>query len=114
LGGFSASDFAKPLWAVVEATGSAATVVNDNDHTTGASRLGNGLFSVTFDQNVGSCAFLATIGSTANTTDAPPRFATVEPGPTDPKELRLRSWDADGNLSDPGSGNTGFHVVVFC
>jgi hypothetical protein len=113
LNGTPASAFAPPLWAVIEATGTGASVVRQNGHASNPTRLGNGLFTVTFDRDITNCAYTATIGSTADDA-APAYYATVEQRTGFNTDIRLRSWDATGSLADPGAGGAGFHVAVFC
>jgi hypothetical protein len=99
------------LWAVIEATGSNGTPVRGT--ASGAGRLGNGTFYVSFaPTDISGCAYLATVGSTSDGTP-PALYATVEQRTGTTTDLRLRAFDANGNLTDPGSGN-GFHVAVFC
>jgi hypothetical protein len=110
LDGFDASDLGQTLWAVVEATNSGATVVRGHG-AIGAGWIANGLYFVAFDRDVTQCAYLATVGSTTN--GASPMYsAGVEQRPSNPTDIRVRTFDA-GGLQSPGTGN-GFHVGVFC
>ena len=99
------------LWEVFEATGTTASHVRGT--ASGQGRLGNGTFFVSFaPTDVSGCAYVATVGSISDGTP-PALYATVEQRTGFPTDLRLRAFDATGNLTDPGSGN-GFHVAVFC
>jgi hypothetical protein len=99
------------LWEVFEATGTTASHVRGT--ASGQGRLGNGTFYVSFaPTDITGCAYLATVGSISDGTP-PALYATVEKRTGFPTDLRLRAFDATGNLTDPASGN-GFHVAVFC
>jgi hypothetical protein len=102
------------LWAVIEATGSGATSINGT--ASGQGRLGNGLFWVSFaPTDISDCAYVATVGSISDQSPPPPPalYVTVEQRTGIPTDLRLRSINDVGTLTDPGTG-FGFHVAVFC
>jgi hypothetical protein len=44
---------------------------------------------------------------------APALYATVEQRDGAPNDVRLKSYDQNGNLANPGTGS-GFHVAVLC
>jgi hypothetical protein len=95
---------------VVEATSSGATVSRGT--ATNATRLGNGVYTVTFGQSVTACAYVASVGSTSDGT-APPYYATVEQQTSVANTIIVRTFDDGGTLQPPGTG-FGFHVAVIC
>jgi cytoskeletal protein RodZ len=110
LDGFDSSDFNTSLWAVVEATGTTATVIRGNG-AIGAGRTSNGLFYVSFDRDVTGCGYVASVGSTTDGS-APLYSATVEQRPNNPTDIWVQTFNSTG-LQTPGTGN-GFHIAVLC
>jgi hypothetical protein len=100
-----------PLWEVFEAN--TASTVHKRGTASGVGRLGNGLFWVSFaPKDITGCAYVASVGS-VNDQPPPALYATVEQRPGQPTDLRVRSFNDTGGLTDPGTGN-GFHVAVYC
>jgi hypothetical protein len=99
------------LWAVIGDTGINATLVRGT--ASGQGHPGIGTFYVSFaPTDISSCAYIASIGSTTDQTP-PALYATVEQRAGFPTDVRLRSFNAAGAPTDPGTGN-GFHVAVIC
>jgi len=76
---------------------------------TGASRLGTGSYQVAFDRDVSSCAWTATIGTTAVGTVPSPGGITVVRDASDPHAVVVTTIDRHGALAD-----SAFHMAVNC
>jgi hypothetical protein len=101
------------LWAVIEATGTAANPVPNRGTQTGQGRLGPGAFFVSFaPTDVRDCAYIVSVGSITDQ-DPPDLHATVQQRPGVATDVLLRSFNNAGTPTDPNSGN-GFHVAVIC
>jgi hypothetical protein len=101
------------LWALVDHTGALV----DGSGATAATRLGAGLFRVTFNQTITAC--ISQAGSTDVTGGAVPTGAIAMIVATDNRQqanastVDVSTTDPAGNLTDPASGD-GFTVTVFC
>jgi hypothetical protein len=104
---------ATKLWAVVETTSTAATLVRGSG-VTSVSRAGQGQYNVTFNQSILNCAYVATLGATTDGV-APNGEAAVEQQNATllPNTLNIRVQDSSGTEVDLTAGR-GFHLAVFC
>jgi hypothetical protein len=92
------------LWAVVNGSGSIARGAG----TTSAGRLGAGVYEVVFGQNVTNCAFVASVGDSAETTGTN-GAATVTRRAGNVNAVRIETRTLGNALADRG-----FHVIVVC
>ena len=95
---------ATKLWAVVNSSGSIAR----SSGTTSAGRLDDGDYEVIFNQDVSSCAFVASVGSTGNGTPSA-GMATTGRRAGNTNGVQVSTYtDAGASADKP------FHVVVIC
>lgn len=97
---------ATTLWAVVESNGNLAR------HGTGVVSAGSisaGQYSVTFNRNVQSCAYIATIGGA--TTSAPPPGEIVVAS-LEPTSVLVQTFEL--TATPPLAAAEPFHLAVFC
>jgi hypothetical protein len=96
---------ADPLWAVVRYDGSVAAGRN----VVSVMRTGPGTYTVEFSRrNIGSCAYVGTLGGSAPFDFAPAGQISVTPYPTG-SAVWVLTRTSDGFLSDRP-----FHLKVFC
>jgi hypothetical protein len=95
------------LWAVVSAAGG---LVRDSG-VTGVTGPSSNVFTVTFDQPVDDCAYLATAGETGTATPGSEALGFAVPtGVSDSASaVRVKTYDKGGSPS-----NRQFHLVVAC
>ena len=95
---------AASLWAVYQGNGFDRLL--RASHATDASRGGDFRVTVTFDQDVSHCAYLATpLGTGVSDSLAP----TTEPDPNTSHRVIVATQFPDGTIVD-----SGFSLVVFC
>ncbi len=97
----------KSLFAVVQPAGN-NPVITRGDGAVATAKITDGYYSVDFDRDVTSCAWLATYGP-GDTNGVNARWATVKQGDSN-SQVRVVLRDADGSQED---GN-GFHLAVIC
>ena len=98
------------LWAVVDTGASGASIVRGSG-TVSAARLGMGTYTVTFNQNVTGCSYLANQGSPSDVAGEPGETSVEGRGfATDPNVVEVRTEDSAGVTIDAD----GFHLAVFC
>jgi len=95
---------AKPLWAVVTATGSVAR----NNGVTSATQLATGDFQVVFNRDVTTCAYAATLGS-PDATDPVAGEVGVAQRAGNAGAVRVVTRDSGGTPADRA-----FHLTVTC
>jgi hypothetical protein len=102
------------LFAVVAgAAPPGATTLVRSSGATGAAREGAGNYSVTFNQNVSQCAYVATPGDPGSAGAVPPLAASVSGQAGNPNGVVVRIARIAGALAgDPV--DTSFHLVVLC
>ncbi len=98
----------QPRWAVVEAT--TGTLKRAKGAVTSAKLAGVGLYTVTFDRNVGACSLQATIGDDGTTPLAAGGEIGVWRSATDPKTVTVRTADSSGAPDNA----LPFHLSVLC
>jgi len=94
------------LWAVVNSDGTLArgSDVNYTENDSGA-----GQYGVVFNQTVVSCVYVATLGLTGSTGQAPPGFITVTGLNAVPDGVYVATFNATGVQTSES-----FHLGVFC
>jgi hypothetical protein len=97
---FASADSA-PLWAVVNADG---TIRHSSPGVTGSTRIGGGFYQLTFNRNVSSCGYSATLDGKTGGEISPYRgfFDTAN-------TVRVATMRSDGSSTE-----IPFHLVVFC
>ena len=97
-------------WAVVNGDG---TLARSNNPAVEAEQLGEegeeGTYAVTFDRNVTSCAYEASIGLAGTENTANPGFVTVVRWSEQAESVLVQTYNPAGVLADRG-----FHLAVFC
>jgi hypothetical protein len=95
------------LWAVVTDTGT----LTQGNHATSSSRSATGVYTVTFDQNVSGCAYLASVSTRDGSLSPPPQAEiTVNAGAT-ATDVVVHTY----MYTPPGDGeNHPFHLGVYC
>jgi hypothetical protein len=112
LGGLAASGYQHTLrWAVVSANAGGAAVVRGN--ATGASRLGAGVFIVSFAADIRQCAYVATNGDTTSGVGPPGEISVEQRSAANATDIEVRTYNSAGVETDPLAGD-GFHIAVFC
>lgn len=92
-----------PLWALVSAAGA----ITRNNGAAAASNTVAGEYQVTFNKDVSSCSYQATLAQ-ADTTDPPSGEAGVAQG-SSTSNVKVVTRDSDGTKA-----NKPFHVLVNC
>ena len=92
------------LWAVYQGNGFDKLL--RASHATGVSRGADFRTTVTFDQDVSKCAYLATPLGTGSSDSLSP---TTEPHPSDSHKVIVATQFPDSTIV-----NSGFSLVVFC
>jgi hypothetical protein len=92
------------LWAVVNGTGSIARSAG----TTSAGRLGAGVYEVVFNQNVGGCVFVASVGDSGESTGLSGAAMTTRRA-GNPNAVRVETRNLAGSAADRA-----FHLIVVC
>jgi hypothetical protein len=93
------------LWAVVELDG---TLVRSSN-AVAATDQGIGQYTVTFNQNVRACVYIATLGLTGSSFTAPPGSVTVVGEGMDVNGVWISTYDENGVSTDMS-----FHLMVVC
>ena len=95
-------------WAVVSSTGT--VVRHSGSALVTATKLGTGVYEVTFSKDVSGCAYVATIGDTARAAPGPGQISVsgdVDGG--NPNDVQVRTFDKTGAAAD-----SPFHVYASC
>ena len=95
----------KTLWAVVDINANQTITVTRSKGVTGSSKLGTGVYTITFNRNVSGCASVATIDqSQVGFVSAQLNsFVATE------RDVVVSTYDSDGTVAD-----LPFQVVVHC
>jgi hypothetical protein len=100
--------------SATSAAGVSFAVVSDGgtlvrgDNATNAKRLGTGNYTVTFNQSVRHCAFVASLGSTGTATP-PTGSASVGADSSSDNKVHIATRNHNANNSDRS-----FHLMVVC
>jgi hypothetical protein len=99
-------------WAKIDADATGTAVLRGRGVIT-SSRVGQGMYTVTFLQAVDACGWTATVNDN-DAESAGNLYASVERNSVnDQNTLRVRTFDASGALTDTSAGD-GFTVTVVC
>jgi hypothetical protein len=102
-----------PLFAVIDggSPSASAQLVRGNG-ATGVARQGEGVVTVSFNQNVTGCAYTATAGDTGATQAVQPQLTSVSGQAGNPNGVLVRTSQVGGSGAAPV--DTDFHLVVTC
>lgn len=95
-------------WAVVNSSGSVVRASGNAPVT--ATRMGPGVYEVTFANDVSACAYVATIGDAGHVAPSPGQITVsgdVDGG--NPNDVQVQTFDKTGTAADAS-----FHVYVSC
>ncbi len=95
--------YQQPMSANVTSAG----VLGRNSRATGSTRLGTGLYTVTFDRNIKQCTYFA--GTATPDAGATSGFVSVTNLASNTNGVTVLTYGTDGALTDRG-----FQVVVIC
>jgi hypothetical protein len=97
------------LWAVVNGTGTTATLARGSG-VTNTEWIGTGEYRITFNRSMSNCTYLATLGSvTTGFFTAQGETSTGQSG-TDPNAVLIFTRDSAGTAVN----DLDFHLAVFC
>ena len=93
--------------AVVSAAGA---LVRHSGSASAAEKVGTGVYEVTFSKDVSGCAYIATIGDTANAAAGPGQISVSGDVDGDnPDDVQVQTFDKTGTAAD-----SPFHLYVSC
>ncbi len=95
-------------WAVVNSSGS--VVRRSGSASITATKLGTGVYEVTFNKDVSGCAYVATIGDAGHVAPSPGQITVAGDVDGDnPNDVQVQTFDKTGTSAD-----SGFHLYVSC
>ncbi len=95
-------------WAVVNSSGT--VVRHSGSSAVSATKMGTGVYEVTFAKDVSGCAYVATIGDVGHVAPSPGQITVsgdVDGG--NPNDVQVQTFDKTGTAADAS-----FHVYVSC
>ena len=97
--------------AVIDADSTGASVVRGN--ATGADRIGEGEFFVSFAADIRPCVYVATLGDNGAGLGTEGEISVEQRSGGNATDVLVRTYDSAGAPEDPAATD-GFHIAVFC
>jgi hypothetical protein len=101
------------LFAVVVGTPPTSTALVRGSGVTGVARVSEGVYAVSFNQNVTACAYSANTGDPGSGQTSLPQFTSVSGVAGNPNGVLVRAFGV-GATGGTSPVDTNFHLVVTC
>ncbi len=95
-------------WAVVNSSGT--VVRHSGSSSVTATKLGTGVYEITFAKDVSACAYVATIGDVGHVAPSPGQITVSgDVDGNNPNDVQVQTFDKTGTAAD-----SAFHLYVSC